>query len=82
MSITEGCRKQARRCAALAATVTDPELEDELTSMAQNWMTLALINEGTEALVDHPPKPIGAVFTQGQAQRTRGQEAGNAAPVS
>jgi hypothetical protein len=51
MSTAEGCTKQPRRCAVLAATATDPELKDTLTSMAQNWMKLALDVE------NDPPKP-------------------------
>lgn len=68
MSTAEGCTKQARRCAVLAATATDPELKDTLASMAQNWMKLALDVERAEALVDDPPEPpkrppqLAAVF--------------------
>jgi len=38
----------------LVATATDPELQDTLASMAQNWIRLA---RRAEALVDNPQKP-------------------------
>ena len=56
-SATEGCRKQARRCAALAAAATDAELKDTLAGMARNWMKLGLDLDRAEALVDDPLEP-------------------------
>jgi hypothetical protein len=41
----------------LAATATDPELQDTLASMAQKWIRLARRAEAAEALVDNPQKP-------------------------
>jgi len=56
-SDTEGCRKQARRCAALAAAATDAELKHNLAGMARNWMKLALDHDRAEALVGDPLEP-------------------------
>ena len=56
-SATEGCRKQARRCAALAAAATDAELKHTLAGMARNWMNLALDHDRAEALVGDPLEP-------------------------
>jgi len=51
----EGCRKQARQYAALAATTIHSDRKNTLTRMAENWMKLALDVERGEALVDQPP---------------------------
>ena len=56
-SATEGCRKQARRCVALAAAATDAELKHTLAGMARNWMKLALDHDRAEALVGDPLEP-------------------------
>jgi len=56
-SATEGCRKQARRCAALAAAATDAGLKHTLAGMARNWMKLALDHDRAEALVGDPLEP-------------------------
>jgi 5'-deoxynucleotidase YfbR-like HD superfamily hydrolase len=56
-SATEGCRKQARQCAALAAAATDAELKHTLAGMARNWMKLALDHDRAEALFGDPLEP-------------------------
>jgi len=62
MSTAEGCTKQARRCAVLAATATDPELKDTLASMAQSWMKLALDVENDPPEPPKRPPQLAAAF--------------------